>query len=50
MKEALEQFTGEKYLHIDVTDETSPLVLSAEGTMKALILTARVSEGVRGAA
>lgn len=50
MKEALEQFTGEKYLHIDVTDKTSPLVLSAEGTMKALILTARVSEGVRGAA
>lgn len=50
MKEALEQFKGEEYLRIDVNGETTPLVLSAEGPMKALILTARVSEGIRSAA
>ena len=50
MKEALEQFAGEKYLRIDVSGETTPLVLSAEGAMKALILPVRVFEGERDAA
>jgi len=50
MKEALEQFAGEEYLRIDVSGETSPLVLSADGSMKALILTARVPNTMRTAA
>lgn len=50
MKEALEQFAGEKYLRIDVSCETSPLVLSSESAMKALVLPVRVSEWARDAA
>ena len=50
MKEALEQFAGEKHLRIDVSGETSPLVLSADGSMKALILPMRTAESVRDAA
>lgn len=50
MKDALEQFAGEKYLRIDVSGETSPLVLSSESAMKALILPVRVSEWARDAA
>ena len=51
MKDALEQFPGEKYLRIDVSGESTPFVVSADGVkMKALILPARVRQEVRDAA
>ena len=50
MKEALEQFAGEQFVRIDVNGGTSPLVLSADGPLKALLMTARVPESVRNAA
>lgn len=51
MKDALEQFPGEKYLRIDVSGESTPFVVSADGAnMRALILPARIRQDARDAA